>query len=77
VTVRPRVLVLTLGGTISMTASDDEGATPTLGATAILQMAGSPADVDAQEVRTIPGAQLTLDDVLDVHERAVRASRAG
>jgi L-asparaginase len=67
----PRVVVLGLGGTIAMTASGGgAGVTPRLTAeelvAAVPGLAGSGIDVEVVDLLQIPGASLTIDDVLEV-----------
>jgi L-asparaginase len=72
-----RVLVLTLGGTISMTTEPGTGAVPSLGAAALLSATSTSAAVDTLDVRTVPGAHLTYDDLVTVHRHIVDAARSG
>lgn len=65
---RPRVAVLSLGGTIAMTAQHDSGVRPTLGATdlvaAVPGLADSGIAIDAHDFRQLPGASLGFGDLL-------------
>lgn len=83
---QPRVAVFTLGGTIAMTpaAGRAEGAVPALAATELLAsvpgLAGAGADVTVHEFRRVPGAALTIEDVLELAacvEREIAAGAAG
>jgi L-asparaginase len=63
----PRVHVITLGGTIAMTAREDgEGVRPTLGADALLASVPGmpPVKAEVTAFRQVPGADLTLDDAV-------------
>ncbi|WP_053170441.1 asparaginase [Streptomyces sp. SBT349] len=76
------VLVLSLGGTIAMTRSglDDAGVQPRLtGAELIAAVPGleREAILQVEDVRTVPGASLTLEDVADLAERLNHAATAG
>lgn len=73
---RPRLLVLSLGGTITMTASAGGGIAPTLGAAELVAAVPGLAEVAEIEARSplkVGSASLTLEDI-----RAVAAEiRAG
>lgn len=64
---RPKVTVISLGGTIAMTRSATGGVTPTLGGEALVGavpgLAGV-AEVTAVSFRQLPGAHLGLEDVI-------------
>lgn len=65
---KPRVLLVSLGGTITMTRQGPgDGVVPTLGAAelidAVPELAGV-ADIDAHSASRIPGASLTLDELV-------------
>jgi L-asparaginase len=66
---RPRILVCALGGTIAMTRADEPGVVPTQSGQALVDAVPSLADiadVEAMSFRQIPGAHLTLDDVVEL-----------
>jgi len=72
------VLVLASGGTIAMTGTG--GATPTLGAEAMVAAVPALADhegLDARTVVNLPSAHLTLDDQLHICREARDAAREG
>jgi L-asparaginase len=82
----PRVAVFTLGGTIAMTpaAGRAEGAVPALTAAELLAsvpgLAGAGAGVSVHDFRRVPGAALSLGDVLELAgcvEREIAAGAAG
>lgn len=65
----PRVLVVTLGGTITMTADDGGGIRPTLDGQRLVQAVPQLAQVATLEVTTpfmLPGASLTLSHLWQV-----------
>jgi L-asparaginase len=75
-----RVLLLSLGGTIAMTADDGGAVTPALGAGELAAAVPGLADVAAVEpesFRTIPGAQLGFADLAALAERIERATGEG
>jgi len=68
VTSQPRqVLVISLGGTITMTAGADGGVTPALTAADLLSAVPGLADLDVEvrteDFRRLPGASLSFDDL--------------
>lgn len=67
---RPRVVIGSLGGTITMTTpSAGGGVTPSLGAADLVQAVpalGEVADIAAQTLQTKPGAWLLPSDVVEV-----------
>jgi len=66
---KPRVLLIALGGTITMTRSSAGGIAPTLTAVDLVHaVAGIEkiAEIDTVSPLTIPGASLSIDDVLRV-----------
>jgi L-asparaginase len=68
----PRVLVLSLGGTIAMSSDDGRGVSPTLsGADLVAAVPGlsDVAQVDAESFRQLPGAHLTFDDLAALADR--------
>lgn len=84
-TEKPVVAVLSLGGTIAMTSTDNDGpgVRPRLDAAAFLDAVPAVtaiADIRAHSLRSLPGASLRFDDVLeclDVAKREVEAGAAG
>jgi L-asparaginase len=72
-----RVRVVTTGGTITMTAAGAEGVHPTLTAddlTAAVPQVAEVAKVEAETFSTVPGAHLTIDDVLRLMRENVAAA---
>ena len=66
---RPRVLVCSLGGTIAMTDRGDGGVVPTESAQSLVDAVpglDTVADIEAMSFRQIPGAHLTLDDIVEL-----------
>ncbi|MFJ8469632.1 asparaginase [Streptomyces swartbergensis] len=65
-----RVAVISLGGTIAMTAQTDGGATPTLSAAdlvaAVPGLAATGIHVDVDDFRRLPGASLAISDLLEL-----------
>ncbi|MCS0495011.1 asparaginase [Ancylobacter sp. MQZ15Z-1] len=78
---RPRLLVLSLGGTITMTAADPAagaGITPTLGAADLVAAVpglGEVAQIEARSPQRLPSASLGLDHVVAVAQE-IRAGFA-
>lgn len=69
---RPRVHVLSLGGTIAMTGDPAEGVAPVLTADALVRAVPAVqqvADVTAEQFRQVPGASLGFGDVQDLARR--------
>lgn len=69
VAARPRVWVISLGGTITMTAQDGEGIRPSLSAPQLLAAEPRLADIaelEAWTPFTLPGASLTLTHLMEV-----------
>jgi len=67
----PRVLVVSLGGTITMTSSVAGGITPTLTAEHLIASVPQLAEVASLEAITkfsLPGASLTIDMLVEVAE---------
>jgi len=65
----PRVLLVSLGGTITMTSSASGGITPTLTAADLARAVpgiDGVARIDTASPMSVPGASLTIDDVLTV-----------
>ncbi|MDQ0605533.1 L-asparaginase [Streptomyces canus] len=67
-----RVAVISLGGTIAMTAQTAGGATPTLSAddlvAAVPGLADTGIDVQVHDFRRLPGASLSFPDLLELAE---------
>ena len=80
---RPRVAVFTLGGTIAMTpaAGRMEGAVPALAAADLLAsvpgLADLRAEISVHDLRRVPGASLSIADVLELAARVGREVVAG
>ena len=74
---RRPVTVLAAGGTIAMQADSAHGARPAHDAAALVAAAGGIGEVDARSVRSLPGAQLSLDDALAVAREASAVAAAG
>ncbi|MGW2706898.1 asparaginase [Streptomyces sp. NPDC001340] len=64
------VAVISLGGTIAMTAQTDGGATPTLSAddlvAAVPDLADTGVHVEVHDFRRLPGASLSFSDLLEL-----------
>lgn len=64
------VAVISLGGTIAMTAQTDGGATPTLSADDLIAAVPGLADtgihVEVRDFRSLPGASLSFSDLLEL-----------
>lgn len=76
----PRVVVLSLGGTIAMTGEAGSGVVPRLsGADLVAAVPGlnSLARVEAQSFRQVPGASLRLDDLYALADEVDRCLDAG
>jgi L-asparaginase len=66
---RPRISLLSLGGTIAMTGEKGERVVPTLAGESLLgglPQVGEIADVEADSFRQVPGAHLAQDDLLEL-----------
>ena len=80
---QPRVAVFTLGGTIAMTPtpSTADAAVPTLSAADLLAsvpgLGGVGAAITVHDFRRLPGASLTIGDVLELAARVEREVAAG
>jgi L-asparaginase len=65
-----RVAVISLGGTIAMTAQTDGGATPTLSADDLIAAVPGLADtgihVEVRDFRRLPGASLSFSDLFEL-----------
>jgi L-asparaginase len=80
VTKRASVLLIALGGTISMTRDASGAITPALGASDLVRAVpgiDAIADVEPVSPMTKPGASLSIDDVLGVARLADQRLRAG
>ena len=77
----PTVLVLSLGGTIAMSApSGGSGATPRLAAADLVASVPELADaatLELQDFRQIPGAWLEIDDIFAIAELLNQRARSG
>ncbi|MGB3683711.1 MAG: asparaginase [Rubrobacteraceae bacterium] len=71
----PKVIVLSLGGTISSVESGGGGVSPSLTGEALIEAVpeiSDFADVSASSVRQIPGSDLSVDDLVEVAREATR-----
>jgi L-asparaginase len=74
----PHVAYLAMGGTISMTGTDEGGVVSRLGGADLMRSAGElPVGVQVHDIRKVPGGSLTFADVLDVVDAARTAVRDG
>ncbi|MCK0199044.1 asparaginase [Ancylobacter sp. 6x-1] len=74
----PRLIVLSLGGTITMTAGGQGGITPTLGAEDLIDAVpaiAAVADIEAHSLYRLPSSTLTLEHVNEA-AREIRAAFA-
>lgn len=74
---RPRLILLSTGGTIAMTASTAHGAAMKLGAAelvAAIPRLGDLAEVEARDVLAKPSASFTLADIAAIAEAALAAA---
>jgi L-asparaginase len=78
---RAKITVLGMGGTIAMTRTAGGGVAPALSAAelvaAVPGLSEVAADVEVIDVRRLPGASLTLDDLRDLYVAALDAYAAG
>jgi len=77
---KPRLLILSLGGTITMTPSDSGGITPTLGAAELVASVPALADVGDIEARSpfrLPSPSLTPANLIEVASMIGEAFAAG
>jgi L-asparaginase len=75
---KQKVAVLGLGGTIAMTRTAPGGVAPALSAADLVAaIPGLTADLEVTDVRRLPGASLTVDDVRDLYTVAQQAYAAG
>jgi L-asparaginase len=68
---RPKILLVSLGGTITMTKSPTGGIAPTLGAAELANSVpgiDEVAELEARSPLRLPSASLRLDDLLDLAE---------
>lgn len=75
-----QVVVLSLGGTISSTASGASGVTPTLTGEALIEdipKISDIAEVSAESFRQVPGSELTLDDLIQLSKKIKSQIDAG
>src|SRR5215207_6211774 len=66
---RPTVLLVSLGGTITMTRGEGGGITPTLTASDLVRAApgiDALATIQTVSPMRVPGASLTLDDLIEL-----------
>jgi L-asparaginase len=76
----PKVLLLSLGGTIAMTSTDGGAVTPAIGAAELIAAVpalAEVAEVEAESFRQIPGAQLTFEDLGELAARIGRSAEEG
>ncbi|MFJ3946164.1 asparaginase [Streptomyces griseoaurantiacus] len=80
-TLRPTVLVLSLGGTIAMSAPDGgSGVAPRLTAADLVASApdlAEAATLELQDFRRVPGAWLEIDDIVAVAELLNQQAQSG
>lgn len=77
---KPRLLVLSLGGTITMLPSDAGGITPTLGAAELVSSVpalAEVAEIEAASPFRVASPSLTLDNLVDVAARIEAAFATG
>src|SRR4029079_18723498 len=74
---RTQVLVLGLGGTISMRDASGAGAQPSLYLAEVLDGLPGELNVDLEDLKLVPGAALVFHDVLQVADRIRRAGAEG
>lgn len=73
---KPRLLFLTLGGTITMVPQADGGLAPSLGAAELLAAVpglAAVADIEAHTMLGLPSPSLSKHDLVDVAQRIERA----
>lgn len=71
----PKVVVLSLGGTISSVNTGGSGVSPSLTGEALVEAVpeiSEFAEVSAESVRQVPGSDLTIEDLVEVAEEATR-----
>ena len=77
---KPRLLVISLGGTITMTPGSDSGILPTLGAAELLAsipMLAEITEIEAESPLRVASASLTIPDLIAVARRIEAAFAAG
>jgi L-asparaginase len=77
---KPRILVLSLGGTITMMPSAEGGITPKLGAAELVASVpalGEVAEIDAQSPFKLPSPSLTTGNLVDVAAAINKGFAAG
>jgi len=77
---RPKILVVSLGGTITMTRDSTGAITPTLSAADLVHAVPgieSVADIEAVSLMRIPGASLSLDNLLELAALIEDATASG
>lgn len=76
----PKVVVLSLGGTISSTDTGGGGVSPSLTGEALVEAVpeiSEFAEVSAESVRQVPGSDLAIEDLLEVAEEAAKCLDGG
>ena len=76
----PKVVVLSLGGTISSVDSGGGGVSPSLTGEALVEAVpeiSNFAEVSAESVRQVPGSDLKIEDLVEVAEEATRRIDGG
>lgn len=74
----PRLLILSLGGTITMVRDDSGGIAPSLGAEELVQsipQLGEVAQLDARSLHRLPSPSIKLEHILEVADVIERAFR--
>jgi L-asparaginase len=77
---RPKILVVSLGGTITMTRGATGGITPTLSAADLVRAVPgieSVAEIEAVSLTSIPGASLSLNNLLELVALIERSAASG
>jgi cyanate permease len=77
---RPKILVVSLGGTITMTRDAAGGITPTLSAADLVRAVPgieSVAEIEAVSLTRIPGASLSLNNLLELAALIERSPTSG
>ncbi len=76
----PKVVVLSLGGTISSTDTGGGGVSPSLTGEALVEAVpeiSEFAEVSAESVRQVPGSDLRIEDLIEVAEEATKRLDGG
>lgn len=71
----PKIVVLSLGGTISAVSTGGGGVSPSLTGEALVEAVpeiSGFAEVSAESVRQAPGSDITIEDLVEVAEEATR-----